>query len=282
MRLRLSAFLAVLVPMAALAQAPGVPVGSSHYTLVEADNGKTVGSAEAAVATIPAGYLITSRGELKMAKFSYSFSNSNRLDSRLNIVRDQLTGTVNGAQVTFGLVSDATGRQFQISIDASGKTTTNTVDRHQHLALLPDLDPAAYIEMTHFALENPPTTWVIIPKENGVLVPAQYNPRPDVSATIQGRPTTVHHTSVVVSEQNGITVELYYTSDGRLLEADLPEQNFYVIEEGFHLQNRPQYEPPRGTAPPSSAEQPGEGGYPPQGQGQYPPPQGQYPPPQNQ
>jgi len=249
--------LALVVP-AAFAQAPGVPPGTSHYSLVEADNGKTAGSAEASVATIPGGYQITSHGDLKMAKFTYSFTNDNRLDGQLNIVRDELTGTVNGTQVTFNLASDATGRQFQISINAGGKTTTNTVDRHQHLALLPDLDPAAYIEMAHFALEHPPTTWTLIPKQNGVLVPAQYNDRPDVSGTLQGHATTVHHTSVVVSEQNGITVELYYATDGRLLEADLPEQNFYVVGDGFRLQSRPHYTPPRGVAPPQGAQQPGQ------------------------
>ncbi|HEX3986120.1 MAG TPA: hypothetical protein VHX13_05850 [Acidobacteriaceae bacterium] len=257
MRLPLFALLPLLFAPSAFAQAPGVPLGSSHYTLVEADTGKTAGSAEASVSTVPGGYQIDSRGDLKLAKFTYSFTNSNHLDSQLNIVRDQLNGSVNGASVAFDLASDPTGRQFQITIVAGGKTTTNTVDRHQHLALLPDLDPAAYIAMAHFALENPPTTWIIIPKQNGLLVPADYNSRPDVSGTLDGRSTTVHHTSVIVSEQNGITVELYYSTDGQLLEADLPEQNFYVIRDGFRLQSRPHYTPPRGAAPPPNAQQPG-------------------------
>lgn len=261
MRLPVAVLSALLVPMA-LAQAPAVPAGSSHYALVEADNGRTVGSAEASVATIPGGYQITSRGDLKMAKFTYSFSNNNRLDGQLNIVRDQLSGSVNGDQVTFSLASDSTGRQFQISINANGKTTANTVDRHQNLVLLPDLDPGAYMEMAHFALEQPPTTWVLVPKQNGLLLPAQYTARPDAGATLQGRPTTVHRTSVTVSEQNGFTIELYYTSDGQLLEADLPEQNFYVIRDGFRLQNRPHYAPPRGTAPPQGAQQQGQPGQP--------------------
>jgi hypothetical protein len=262
MRLRCLALLTALLSATAFAQAPSVPLGSSHFTFVEADKGDTVGSAEASVAGVPGGCQITSHGDLKMTKFTYSFSNSNRLDSQLNIVRDQLTGSVNGSQVAFNLASDATGRQFQISIIASGKTTTNTVDRHQHLALLPDLDPAAYIAMTHFALERPATTWIIIPKQNGLLVPAQYNADPDVNGTFQGRAITVHHTTVIVSEQNGISVEMYYATDGRLLEADLPEQNFYVIRDAFQLQNRPHYTPPRGAAPPPDSQQPGGSGPP--------------------
>lgn len=255
MRLPLFVLLIASLPLTALSQAPGLAPGSSHYSLVEADNGKTMGSAEASVTAIPGGFEIQSSGSLKMAKFSYSFSNTNRLDSQLNIVRDQLTGSVNGSSVQFSLASSADGRQFQISTQANGKTTTNTVDRHQHLALLPDLDPAAYIAMAHFALENPATTWIIIPKQNGLLVPAQYNPSADVRGTLAGRSITAHHTSVIVSEQNGITVELYYTTDGRILEADLPEQNFYVIQDGFRLDNRPHYAPPRGSAPPPGQQQ---------------------------
>jgi len=264
MRLPVFAVLPLMIAPAVFAQA-GVPAGSSHYAIVEADNGKTVGSAEASVATIPGGYQITSHGDLKMAKFTYSFSNDNRVDSQLNIVRDQLNGSVNGTSVALDLASDSTGRQFRISIVANGKTTTNTVDRHQNLALMPDLDPAAYIAMTHFALEHPATTWVVIPKQNGLLLPALYNARPDLGAMFESRPLTVHHTSVIVSEQNGITVELYYASDGRLLEADLPEQNFFVIHDGFRLQKRPQYTPPRGAAPPQGAQPPGQG-QPPQNQ----------------
>ena len=186
------------------------------------------------------------------------FTNENRLDSQLNVVRDQLTGTVNGSQVTFSLNSDPSGRQFQASIVAAGKTTTNAFDRHQNTALLPDLDPAAYVAMAHFALAHPPTTWIVIPKQNGLLVPAEYDTQPDVKGTFHGQPVDAHHTSVVISEQNGFTVELYYTSEGALLEADLPEQDFYVIRDDFKLQNRPHYTPPRGPAPPAGAEPQGQ------------------------
>jgi len=77
-----------------------------------------------------------------------------------------------------------------------------------------------------------------------------------------------------VSEQNGITVEIYYTSEGALLEADLPEQNFYVIRDDFKLQSRPHYTPPHGSAPPPDAQPQAPGQQPPQ----YSVPQGGTPP----
>jgi hypothetical protein len=256
---------------AVLAQAPPLPAGQSHFNLVQANDGKIVGSADCSVTPAPGGYRIASHGDLKMPKFTYTFTNENRLDSQLDIVHDQLTGTVKGAQVTFTLASDPSGRQFQVNIVAGGKTTTNSFDRHQHTALLPDLDPAAYTAMVHFAIEHPATTWIVIPKQNGLLVPAEYTADPGVHGTFHGQPVDAHHTSVIVSAQNGISVELYYTSEGALLEADLPEQNFYVIRDDFKLDSRPHYTPPRGTAPPPSQGQPQEPG---QAPPQYNPPPG--------
>jgi hypothetical protein len=270
--------LSVLAPFvfagAVFAQAPGIPAGDSHFTIVEANDGKTVGSADCSVAATPGSYQITSHGDLKMPKFTYTFANESRLDGALNIVHNKLTGAVNGAQVTFTLGSDPSGRQFQVSIDASGKTTANTFDRHQHTVLLPDLDPAAYTAMIHFAIERPATTWIVIPKQTGLIVPAQYSAQPDVHGTFHGQPVDAHHASIVVSEQNGITVEIYYTSEGALLEADLPEQNFYVIRDDFKLQSRPHYTPPHGSAPPPDAQPQAPGQQPPQ----YSVPQGGTPP----
>ena len=41
------------------------------------------------------------------------------------------------------------------------------------------------------------------------------------------------------AEQNPISVELFYGRDGGLLEADLPEQNFFVVHDGFKPYRRP-------------------------------------------
>lgn len=260
MRLTLfSALVPAFFAGAVFAQAPAVPAGQAHFSIVQANDGKNVGSADCTVTAVSGGYQISSHGDLKMPKFTYTFTNENRLDSGLNVVRDELTGTVNGSQVTFSLNSDPSGRQFQVNITAGGKNTTNTFDRHQHTALLPDLDPAAYIAMAHFALEHPPTTWIVIPKQNGLLLLAQYSAQPDVRGTFHGQPVDAHHTSVVVSDQNGFTVELYYTGEGALLEADLPEQNFYVIRDDFKLRDRPHYTPPHGEAPPPDQGQPPQG-----------------------
>src|ERR1035438_8559826 len=65
-----------------------VPSGDSHFTIVEANDGKTVGSADCSVAATPGSYQITSHGDLKMPKFTYTFANESRLDGALNIVHN--------------------------------------------------------------------------------------------------------------------------------------------------------------------------------------------------
>jgi len=257
---------AALTTVPALAQAPPLPAGSAQFRIVQASNGKSVGSAACSVTTGPHGYQVDSSGQMQLSKFSYRFNNTNHLDQYLDIVRDEVAGTVNGDQAAFTLASDSTGRTFNVSINAKGKTTTNSFDRHQHTVVLPDLDPAAYLEMAHFALEHPPTAWIVVPKQSGVLVPADYQPQTDATGIFHGQPITVHHTSVLVSSENGISVEIYYTSQGELLEADLPEQNFYVIRDGFVLKNRPQYKPPQGSPPPQQQGYP-QSDYPQQPQG---------------
>jgi hypothetical protein len=265
-KLALSLF-ALVLPVGLSQAQVQLPAGSTHFQIYQGD--KVIGSADATIQPNSAGYSISSQGNMKLSKFSYSFNNSQHTDGNLNLVSDQLSGTVNGSQVAFTAHADSTGRQFQISINAQGKQTSNTVDRHQHMALLADLDPAAYIILTQIGHQNPPTSWILLPKEQGIVVPSNYTTNPSVRGRLNGTQIDVQHTTVTISEQNGITVELYTAHNGQqLLEADLPEQNFFVVHAGFQLIDRPQSKPPRSPNPPPQ-QQNGQ----PQQQQQAPPPQ---------
>lgn len=263
--MRLSSFtfvLALLLPAGMLHAQADLHAGSSHYTILQGD--KTVGSAEDTVTPSGSGYTIASNGDLHLSKFSYSFKNTQNLDHMLNLVNDQITGTVNGSPVTFTANADPSGREFHITVNAQGKDTQNTIDRHQHLALLPDLDSAGYMLLARIGLENPRVSWILIPKQNGLLVPSIYQQDANARGRMDGQDIDVRHTTVTVSAQNAITVELFYTAEGRLLEADLPEQNFYVVRDGFKLIDRPKYAPPRSP----EQNQSGAPQYPPQSQPQ--------------
>jgi hypothetical protein len=262
---RLSALLlSLLLPAVARAQTP-LAAGSGHYTVYQGD--KAVGASDYTIQLTPNGFTLTSHGKLNLTKFSYSFSNSQHLDGNLNLVSDQLSGTVNGNAVTFAVDADSTGRQFQINISANGKQTQNTVDRHQHLVLLPDLDPAAYVLLTRMAMENPPTSWILIPKENGILVPSTIIRGSSVRGQLNGSQMDVQHATISVNAENSVSVDVYYNSNGQVLEADLPQQNFFVVHDGFKLIDRPKLTAP--SAPPPNSPQQG-GSAPPQ----YPAPRG--------
>lgn len=240
--------------------------GSAHYQIFQQD--KAVGEGDYTVQATANGYSITSHGKLSLTKFSYSFSNTQLLDSNLNLVRDELKGTVNGSAVTFTAASDSTGKQFQISVSANGKQTQNTVDRHQHLALLPDLDPAGYLLLTRIAMENPPTSWILIPKEDGILVPSSITPGTGVRGKLNGSQIDVQYATISVNSENSINIELFYMSDGQVLEADLPQQNFSVVHDGFKLMDHP-----KPSAPPAPAQSSGK---PKPATPQYAAPQGGY------
>ena len=263
----------MLLPVAAYTQ--NLTAGSANYSVYQGD--KVVGSADYDIQPVSTGYTVTSHGKLKLTKFSYSFTNTQHLDGSRNLVSDQLTGTVNGSAVTFTVTSDPTGRQFQISINANGKQTQNTVDRHQHLVLLPDLDPAAYMLLTRVVMDNPPSSWILIPKQDGILVPSTITRGTSVHGRLNGSLMDVQYATVSMNSENPINVDLFYTSDGSVLEADLAQQNFFVVRDGFKLVDRPKPSAPV-NPPPSSQQPPQQSSPQPNGTApQYPPPQGGYP-----
>lgn len=266
--------LAVFTALPAHPQA-AAPAHSEHFTIIQ--NGKSLGQTEYSTAPIAGGETLHSNGNMQLKDFSYRFDDTVTVDTQGNLVRDQLTGSVHGAKasgndIRFDTASDATGRSLQINITANGKQSTNTVDRHRNSVLLPDLDPAAYALMVRLALEHPKSAWIIIPKENGIEVPAEYTQAADLTGTLGGQSITVKHSIVAVSAENSLVVELFYTPEGKLLEADLNAQNFYVTRDGFKLSNRPRpVAPPPGPAPQGE----GQGSQPQDGQAPQaaPPPQ---------
>ena len=228
--------------------------GTVNYTVEQ--SGQKLGVASYTIENAPNKYLITSNGKITQDKFSYGFSNTQKVDTSLNLITDQLSGVVNGKAVSFNATADPTGRQFKLQISANGTQQTNAVDRNQNSALLTDLDPAGYMLLAQIAMRSPSHSWALIPKENGFLVPVAFSPQPDQQGHLNGQSISVKYVSAAISTQNAITVELFFSPDGQLLEADLPQQNFYVIRDGFKLSNRPKPPtPPHGQAPPPQDQQ---------------------------
>ncbi len=268
-RFQLIAVLAALTPLPVYPQA-AAPAHGEHFTITQ--NGKNLGQAEYSTVPVAGGETLHSTGSMQLKDFSYRFNDTVTVDAQGNLVRDQLTGSVHGVKasgnnISFDTASDATGRSLQINITADGKQSTNTVDRHRNSVLLPDLDPAAYALMVRLAREQPKSAWIVIPKENGIEVPAEYTQAGDLAGTLGGHSITVKHSIVAISTENSLIVELFYTPEGKLLEADLNAQNFYVTRDGFKLLNRPKpVAPPAGQAPQPASDTAPQQGQPQDGQ----------------
>jgi len=115
-------------------------------------------------------------------------------------------------------------------------------------------------------MDNPPTSWILIPKENGILVPSTITRGSSVRGRLNNSQMDVQHGTVSVNSENSVNVDLFYTSDGSVLEADLPQQNFFVVRDGFKLVDRPKAQAQ--SAPPQSGPAHPNGAAP-----QYPSPQ---------
>ena len=248
------ALLACSLTLPAFARTTSAPNDVS-YTISQ--GGRPLGEARFGVVPVAGGEQFHSSGSMKLNDFSYSFENTAIVDAQFNLVHDALSGSVQSGKtapkkVEFTTAAEATGRQFNLTIAADGKQTSNTVDRHQNMVLLPDLDPAALTLMVHFAVGQPRSAWVLVPKENGILAPARYTLAGDLRGTLNGRAITVQHAVAAVGEQNAVVVELFFLSNGTLLEGDLNAQNLQVVRDGFKLGNRPTpAAPPAGQAPPA-------------------------------
>src|ERR1700721_1634432 len=98
--------LALVLPVGLSQAQVQLAAGSTHFQIYQGD--KVIGSADATIQPHSGGYSINSPGNMKLSKFSYNFTNSQHTDSNLNLVGDQLSGTVNGSQVTFTAHADST------------------------------------------------------------------------------------------------------------------------------------------------------------------------------
>ncbi len=258
----LSALLAIGFAFPALAQA-GMPSNDAHYTILQ--SARSLGEAQFSTAPVTGGQELRSSGGMQLNHFTYSFRSTATVDADFNLVHDTLSGSVQGVKasaknVVFTTAADPTGREFKITVETDGKQTGNTLDRHRDLVLLPDLDPAALTLMVHVAIKQPQSAWVLLPKESGILAPAQYTLAGDLRGTLGGQPVAVRHAIVAIGGANAVVVELFFSPDGGLLEGDFNAQNLQVIRDGFKLENRPApVAPPAGQAPPAGAQQPPTG-----------------------
>lgn len=212
-----------LVAMAAQAQSASFSVSQ---------NGKAVGTASFSFVSKPAGgFDSTSVVRVEMQGLNYALSKSAELTPSHGLLHVQLSAIINGSAVNVTAKPDSS--QFLINISANGRSSTTRLDSHQLTVFLPDFDPGAFETLlTLAAANNNRELWAIIPKQQGSIAPIQLATYPDEKGTLKGAPIAVHHLVATIS---GVPTDIFSGPENQLLQAELPQQGFALVLNGFVL-----------------------------------------------
>jgi hypothetical protein len=221
-------------------------------SFIIAQHGHSVGTATATFNANPNGYDTTTVLKVTMQGLNYSLSKSEQLTSANAIKHVQLNATVNNSAVNITAAPDAA--QFLLNISSNGHSTTTPLANHAASIFLPDFDPGALDTLLALGVaRNNAGLWAIIPKGAGTIAPIQLATYADEQGTIDGKPITVHHLKATIS---GAVTDIFSGPENQLLQAELPQQGFALIRNGFVLTPPAKAGAPPAAQPPASTPAP--------------------------
>jgi hypothetical protein len=205
-------------------------------------NGKPVGTAKFSFTANPSGgFDSTSTVRVKMQGLDYAFSKTEELSASRALVHDQLSATINGSAVN--VMAKPDGAQLLMNISANGRGKTTQLAAHDRAIFLPDFDAGALETLLAVAeKKNNRDLWAIIPKQAGSVEAVRLATYPDEQGTLNGIPITVHHLVATIA---GSDTDLFSGPENQLLQAELPQDGFAVVRDGFVLKP-----PAKAPAPP--------------------------------
>ncbi len=213
--------------IAALSPAAGAQSGNFQV----AQHGHAVGTASFKFTATKQGYDSTSLVRVDLEGLNYALSKSEQLSSANQLEHELLSATVNGEAVNVVAVPDSA--QFLLNISASGKGSTTRLAAHPGAVFLPDFDPGALETLLALAVtRNNRDLWAILPKNAGSIEPVQLATYADQEGTLDGKPITVHHLVATIA---GSSTDLFSGPENQLLQAELPQEGFALIRNGFVL-----------------------------------------------
>jgi hypothetical protein len=236
----LSVVALALAALFAVVRSPAARAQSGSFQI--ALHGHSVGVASYRVTGTSQGYNSTSLVRVTMKGLNYDMSKSERLTSASHLVHVQLSATVNGSAATATALPE--GGHIVLSMSANGRKVSTNLPSHEGAVLLPDFDPGALETLLVLAVQqNNRDLWAIIPKNSGSIVPVQLATLADMRGTLNSQPVTVHHLEATIG---GAKTELFSGPENQLLQAELPQDGFALVRNGFVLQP-----PSRAPAPPA-------------------------------
>lgn len=217
-----------LISIAALL---GLSAAAQSASFIVSQHGRSVGTASFNFISSPRGYESTSIVHVAMQGLNYALSKTERLTSARHLRHVQLSATVNNTAVNVTAAPDAA--QLLLNIAANGHATTARLAAHPGAVFLPDFDPGALETLLSMAVaRNNRDLWAIIPKKSGSIAPIQLATYADEQGTLDGKPIVVHHLVAAIA---GASTDLFSGPDNQLLQAELPQQGFALVREGFVL-----------------------------------------------
>jgi hypothetical protein len=235
-------------PLAAsLALVPPAIASAQSGSFIIAQHGHSVGTATVTFSPNPNGYDTTTVVKVTMQGLNYSLSKNEQLTSANSLQHVQLSATVNSSAVNVTAAPDSA--QLLLNISAGGHSTTTRLAKHAAAVFLPDFDPGAFDTLLALgAARNNAGIWAVIPKGVGSIAPVQLATYADEQGTLNGKPITVHHLKATIS---GATTDLFSGPKNQLLQAELAQQGFALVRNGFVLTP-----PAKAGAPPPTPAQP--------------------------
>ena len=234
--LPLTGFLALILAAAP----PAAAAQSGSFTVSQ--NGHAVGTASFRFTATGHGYDSTSVVRVSMQGLDYALSKTEQLDPANHIKHVQLSATVNGSAVNVTGAPDPT--QFLLNISSNGRSSTTRLAAHDSAVILPDFDPGALETLLAVAAaQNNRDLWAIIPKQAGSVEPVQLATYADEQGTLDGKPITAHHMVATIA---GAPTDIFSGPQNQLLQAELPQQGFALVQNGFVLTH-----PRKPIAPPA-------------------------------
>ncbi len=233
---------------AAQAQPPGVDTGS----FAVAQHGHNVGTASYRLTATRTGYASTSVVQVALQGLDYALSKTEQLAPSSELKHALVSAVVNGEAVNVVAAPDAT--QFLLNISANGRSSTARLAAHSGAVLLPDFDPGALETLLRLAAERDNRNlWAILPKNSGSIAAVQLATYPDLQGTLNGKAIVVHHLQATIANAQ---TDLFTSPRNHLLQAELPQEGFALVRQGFVLKppSKPIAPPPSATGQPDSAQ----------------------------
>lgn len=214
---------------------------SGNFTVSQ--NGKKVGTANFSFSQKQGGIDSASTVRVTMQGLNYALSKTEELSASRSLVHVQLSAIINGSAVNVTAKPD--GAQLLMNISANGRSSTSRLTMHNQAVFLPDFDPGALETLLRIAAKsNNRDLWAMIPKQAGSVQQVQLATFPDEQGTLDGNPVTVHH---LVATIGGSDTDLFTGPENQLLQAELPQDGFALVRNGFVLK------PPTKAPPPPPA-----------------------------